>query len=121
MAKILIKTRVDITNTGVRHKDQGSEKELNQFRNYTTFLQVLGLRSIFNIVEGPTRENGFWILVIDTDRDEVYNDDSEPLGFLINDLDNVPIIADLDEAVKIKNSIIVTTGKNPNTFVAFQA
>ena len=117
MAKIEIKTRIDITNTNVRHKDQGTEKQLNQNRNYTTFLQVFGLRSVFNIVKEPVKENGFWTMIIDTDRDDVFMADNDPVGFLKQDLDSVPVITGLDEEIKIKQSLIVTSGKTPNTIV----
>lgn len=117
MAKIEIKTRIDITNTNVRHRGQGTEKELNQNRNYTTFLQVFGLRSVFSISQEPVKENGFWTMIIDTDRDDVFLNEGDPVGFLKKDLDSVPIIVDLDEEVKIKNALITTSGKTPNTIV----
>jgi hypothetical protein len=117
MAKIEIRTYIDITKTNVNRLDQGTEKQLNQQRNYTTFLQVLGLRSIFSIIQEPKEKDGEWTFCIDTDRESVYNLDNEPLGLLIQDLDMVPIVTGLDEVKANKNKIIKLTKPQPNTFV----
>jgi len=117
MDRIKIRTKIDITQTEVRHPQQGNERELNQYRNFTTFLQVLGLRSVFNIIEPPNNQNGEWTMVIETDRDDVFSDGNDPLGLLKQDLDNVPIITGLEENFDIKQPLIKTKGKNANTFV----
>lgn len=118
MARIQIRTTIDITNTGVKRIDMGSEKELNQYRNFTTFMQVFGIRSIFSVIQNPTLENGEWTMVIDTDRDDVYSDGEDPVGLLKSDLDAIPIILGLDESKKPKQPVIKTLGKQPNTFVS---
>jgi hypothetical protein len=118
MARIQINTTIDITNTKVRHPEQGTEKQFNQFRNYTTFLQVVGLRSLFNIVEEPALTEKGWTFVIETDRDSVYEQNNDPLYFLKEDLDQVPIVTGLDEIKAIKNPVIKVLGKTPNTFVS---
>lgn len=118
MARIQIRTTIDITNTGVKRIDLGSEKQLNQYRNYTTFMQVFGIRSIFSVVQEPVLENGEWTMIIDTDRDEVYSDGEDDVGLLKSDLDAVPIILGLDEVKKTKQAVIKTLGKQPNTFVS---
>jgi hypothetical protein len=119
MAQIQIKTKIDITNTDVRHADQGSEQQLNQYRNYTTFLQVIGIRSIFSITQHPIEKDGVWIMEIETDRDNVFVKDQDPIGLLKEDLDKVPIITGLTEKISIKQGLIRTTGSSPNTVVAF--
>ena len=118
MARIQIRTVIDITNTGVKRLDIGSEKPLNQYRNFTTFMQVFGIRSIFSIVQSPVQKDGEWTMIIDTDRDDVYHDGTDPVGLLKNDLDTVPIITGLDEIKAIKQPVIKTMGKQPNTFVS---
>jgi hypothetical protein len=118
MARIEIKTKIDITNSNVRHPDLGSEKELNQFRNYTTFMQVLGLRSVFDVVQEPTLDKDQWTMIINTDRDDVFLDGKDPVGLLKLDLDKVPIITGLNETAQIKNNLIRTLGKELNTFVS---
>lgn len=118
MERIKIRTKIDITNTEVRHPDQGPEKSLNQHRNYTTFLQVLGLRSVFNIMQVEQPEEGVWSLIIETDRDGVFSDGDDPVGLLKKDLDKVPIITGLDEKAALKHGLIRTSGSTPNTFVS---
>lgn len=118
MAIIQINTTIDITNTKVRHPDQGSEKQVNQFRNYTTFLQVIGLRSLFNIVEEPVLSDKGWTFTIETDRDSVYEENNDPLYLLKHDLDQVPIVSGLDETKSLKQPVIKVLGKTPNTFVS---
>ncbi len=118
MERIKIRTKIDITSSTVRHPEQGDEQSLNQYRNFTTFLQVLGLRSVFNVIETPVENDGEWSMVIETDRDEVFSDGQDPLGLLKKDLDKVPIIVGLNEKTKIKVPLIRTTGKEANTFVS---
>lgn len=117
MERIKIRTKIDITNTDVRHPDQGDEKSLNQHRNFTTFLQVFGLRSVFSIMETAQPEEGVWTVVIETDRDGVFSDGEDPVGLLKKDLDKVPIISGLNEKIQMKQNLIRTTGNSPNTFV----
>ena len=117
MAKIEIRTTVDITRTNVHRPDQGTEKQLNQQRNYTTFLQVLGLRSIYSIVQDPKFIEGEWTFCVDTDRSGVYELDGDPVGYLKQDLDMVPVVTGLDEVKPNKNKIIKISKPQPNTFV----
>ncbi len=117
MAKIQIRTTIDITNTDVRRPDQGTEKQLNQYRNYTTFLQVIGLRSVFTIAQQPKFEDGFWTFEIVPDRDSVFELDKDPVGLLKEDLESVPIITGLDEVKPNKNKVIKISKPSPNTFV----
>jgi hypothetical protein len=117
MAKIQIRTTIDITNTGVRRPDLGSTKQFDQYRNYTTFLQVFGIRSIFSIVQEPKQEKGEWTMVIETDREDVYLANGDPIALIKQDFDKVPIITGLDEIKPVKRDLIETTGKNANTFV----
>lgn len=119
MAKIQIRTKIDITNSGVRRAEEGTEKQFNQFRNFTTFQQVLGIRSIFTIVENPKQIKNEWVFVIDTDREDVYSSNEDPLGYLKEDLDKIPVIIGLDESKAVKQPFIVTTGASPNTVVSF--
>lgn len=130
MARIQIRTTIDITDTGVRRPEQGTEKEFKQCRNYTTFLQVIGLRSVFTIIQKPTFEKNEWTFIVEIDRDDVYeirkeSDDEgvyevtvDPLGLLKEDLNQVPILVGLDEVKAIKPPLIKTLGPGPNTFVS---
>ena len=118
MARIQIKTSIDITDTGLKRPEPGRDKELNQFRNYTTFLQVLGIRSIFSIESSPVVKEGTWSFVIQTDREDVYLDGKDPIGLLKRDLDKIPIITGLGETKEIKQNLIRTSGPSTNTVVS---
>ena len=118
MERIQIRTTIDITDTGVKRPEHGTEKQFNQYKNYMTFHQVLGLRSNFSVVEKPVFDKDTWTLVIETDRDAVYATDSDPVGLLKDDLHQVPIVAGLDEVKKQKQAIILTKGNQANTFVS---
>jgi predicted ribosome-associated RNA-binding protein Tma20 len=118
MARIQIRTTIDITNTGVRRLEHGTEKEFNQYRNFMTFHQVIGLRSIFDIIEQPKFDKDTWTMIIDTDQESVYATDDSPIGLLIEDLHQIPILTGLDEVKPQKQAIITTKGKQPNTFVS---
>lgn len=118
MARIQIRTTIDITDTGVKRPEHGTEKQFNQYRNYMTFNQVLGLRSIFSVVESPKFDKDTWTMVVETDRDSVYATDGDPVGLLKEDLNQVPILTGLDEVKVQKQAIIKTKGTQPNTFVS---
>ena len=119
MAKIQIRTKIDITDSGVRRADQGTEKEFSQYKNFITFQQVIGMRSIFTIVNKPTLTKNEWVFVFDTDQEDVFSKDKDPVGLLKEDLDNIPVILGLSESSNVKQPIIRTLGSNPNTFVSF--
>jgi hypothetical protein len=119
MPRIVIKTQVDITNTGVRHPGQGTDVELNEFRNYTTLLQVLALRTNFEIVQEPKQIDGVWTFSIDVPDNGAYHDGKDPVGNLKNDLDQVPVITGLKENTPIKQKAFLTLNGHPNTSVAW--
>jgi len=118
MERIQISTTIDITDTGVKRSEHGTEKQFNQYRNYMTFHQVLGLRSNFVVIETPRFEKDRWTMVVETDRDAVYSTDNDPVGLLKEDLHQVPILTGLDEVKQQKQAIITTKGNHPNTFVS---
>ncbi len=118
MERIQIRTTIDITDTGVKRPEHGTEKQFNQYRNYMTFHQVLGLRSNFTVVESPKFEKDSWTMTIETDRDAVYSKDGDPVGLLVEDFNQVPILTGLDETKPLKQAIIRTKGNQPNTFVS---
>ena len=117
MEIIEINTLIDITNTEVRRINQGTQLELDQFRNWTTLLQCIGMRAIMTYDKTPTNQiidiknYGFgneymgnhrvWTFKFRPDRDGTFSD----LELLKNDLDQVPIILNLTETVNRKNLI----------------
>lgn len=122
MEFIEIQTLIDITMTRVTRLSQGTQLQLDQQRNFTTLAQCIELRSIVSYDLGPTCEkidiknlgfgtnykgkNLIWTFRFRPDRSMVYVDDSgNPLGHLIDDLHEVPIIKNLTESINIDKPI----------------
>lgn len=120
---IEIQTLVDITNTKVNRPSQGLQQQVDQQRNFITLMQCIEIRSIVSYDSSPTLETeqdikklGFgtsykgkhsiWTFRFKTDRDSVYSDDTgNPIGNLLEDIHEVPIIKNLTETINIDKSI----------------
>lgn len=121
MEIIEIKTLVDITNTNVRRANQGSPQELDQFRNWTTMMQSIGMRSIIDYDYDPKyevvdiKDTGFgsnfkgkhkvWTFQFRPDRPDAFAEDGDPIKLLIQDLDKVPVITNLTETINITQAV----------------
>lgn len=122
MEIIEIRTLIDITNTRVTRPNQGNQSQLDQQRNFITLLQCIGLKSIISYDEPPKHniidlkllsfgskykgKQNVWEFRFTTDRDKVYEDnDANPLGLLIEDIHEVPVIKNLTETVNIEKPI----------------
>lgn len=137
MDEIEVCTLIDITNTKVHRLSQGTELELNQQRNFTTLIQCLEIRSVIAYTQSPTWEikdiknSGYgteykgkqqiWKFKFTTDRQFVYQDnDGDPIGLLIEDMHEVPIIKKLTESINISKPIFdCKDPKFRNTIVNF--
>lgn len=122
MEIIEIKTLIDITNTKVTRLSQGSQLELDQQKNFITLMQCVELRSVVNYEQLPKEEtvdlkglgfgtkykgkNKIWSFKFNTDRSGVYLDEQgNPVGFLVEDLDSVPVIKNLNETINIDKAV----------------
>jgi hypothetical protein len=122
MQIIEIQTLVDITNTRVIRPNQGTQLQLDQQRNFITLMQCIEIRSIVSYDSRPafetldTKDMGFgsaykgkhtvWTFRITPDREGVYTDDkNDPVGELINDLNQVPFTKNLLETINIDKAI----------------
>lgn len=121
MQQILIQTLIDITRSKNVRPGKGDGLELNQFINFTTLLQCIELRSVINYDQNPLNEiielpNNFfgssyrgnhkvWKFTFRTDRNNVYDNDGNPLGKLIEDIHGVPILKSLTETINIDRAI----------------
>lgn len=136
MKIIEVKTLIDISNTNVRRINQGSQLELNQFRNWVTLLQCIGLRAIIEYDKDPICEKvnigglGFgekykgvhnvWTFHFRPDQEDAFFDGQDALGLLKEDLDKVPIIVNLTETINIgKAAFIVNDQLFANTIAKF--
>jgi len=125
MEVIEIKTLIDITNTNVRRNTQGSSEQFDQFRNWTTLLQSIGLRSIIEYDKNPVSEMvdvkhmGFgskykgthrvWTFYFRPDREDAYANNGDHIAFLKEDLNKIPIIVNLKETINIDNAVFELT------------
>lgn len=121
MEVIEIKTLIDITDTGVKRPSQGTQQELDQYKNYTTLKQCVELRSVIsydfppNCAEVDVKGLGFgrvfkgkhqvWTWRIRPDRESVFAEGDNPIGGLISDIDQVPVIKKLTETINIDKSV----------------
>lgn len=121
MQIINIQTLIDVTNTNVRRINQGTQLQLDQFRNWTTMMQTIGMRAIIDYDHDPKCESvdvtglGFgsefkgvhkvWTFQFRSDRPDAFSADGDPIKLLINDLDKVPVITNLSETINIKQAV----------------
>jgi hypothetical protein len=134
MEVIEIKTLIDITNTNVRRINQGTQQQLDQFRNWTTLLQCIGLRSNINYDRDPRVETldvkglGFgtefkgrhqvWTFQFRPDRPDTFADESEAVALLEKDLDKIPMILNLTETINTQRAVLDTSDRSfANTVV----
>lgn len=125
MEIIELKTLIDITNTGVRRMNQGSSEQLNQYKNFITLNQCIELASIIEHDAPPSLEEvdikglGFgsvfkgkhkvWTWRFYPDRAGAFGNDQGPLGSLIANLDQVPVIKKLTETINIDKPVFELT------------
>ena len=122
MEIIEIKTLIDITKPKVYRPGQGTPLEQNQYKNWVTLQQCIGLRSIITFDNYPVVEKvdlkglGFgskfkgehavWTFSFNTDRSFAFEDVKEnPIGLLISDMHQVPIIEKLTETINITKAV----------------
>jgi hypothetical protein len=122
MQIIEIQTLVDITNTRVIRPNQGTQLQLDQQRNFITLMQCIEIRSVVSYDTRPSfdtfdiKDMGFgsaykgkhtvWTFRITPDREGVYTDDrNDPVGELVNDLNQVPFTKNLLETINIDKAI----------------
>ncbi len=122
MEVIEIKTLIDITKTRASRSTQGSQLEQNQYRNFMTLCQCLEIRSIISYDNEPNVQtvdlkglefgsefkgkHKVWTFRFSPDRSGVYtSEDGNRIGCLIEDLNQIPIIKNLEETVNIEKAI----------------
>ena len=117
MDKFRLTTLVDITETGARRGED--PLAYRQQQNFLTVLQTIGLRTNIEYFSGPKvitgvpkekslgsdykEEQTIWQFEFTSPAP-----DSLTLDMLNNDFNLIPIITDLAETVKFKNSVFIT-------------
>jgi hypothetical protein len=128
MPRYRITTLIDITRTDAKKSDNDRYR-LAQQDNFNSLRQSIELRSIVSWHRDPVKQNGrlpdpldgkaaYWIWEFETERDDLFLRDNDPVGLLKEDLHGVPIINGLDETVDFEISAMQTQGQMINTWVA---
>ena len=124
MENIEIKTLIDVTNTNKSRPNQSTGLEYDQYRNYTTLMQTIGLRCIIAYDSNPTCElvdikgmgfgseykgkHNVWTFRFRPDRQSAFEDAGNPVGLLINDMHEIPVIKKLSETINIDKAVFFT-------------
>lgn len=124
-------TLVDITHTGQTRREFGKEIQLLQEQNFQILLQTLGIRANISYDQKPSmtevkgRVVGFdtdeiirvWRFDFRTERDFLYENNNDPVGFLKDDFHLVPYIAGLSELMEQNYAVFNTA--NPGANIVF--
>jgi len=121
-------TTVDITNTGQHRVESGKEALRWKEQNFQTVIQTLGIRAniasylkpIITEVKGSLI--GFktdkiirvWRFDFETERDHLFENDNDPVGFMKDDFEMVPYISGLDESMEQNFDVFVAYGDTKN-------
>lgn len=125
---------VDITATGVVRDGGVDNLERNQQRNWETLLQCIGLRTQPQNIQSPvqyenidlsemnfgnfyTGEHRVWSWQWTVELDNVYDLPGFPMGGLLQDLEQVPIITGLNETARFMLPIFYPYGTIKNIYI----
>lgn len=121
MEYIEIKTLIDITKTKALRPNQGTQLEIDQYKNFITLMQCIEIRSIVEYNNAPVVEKldlksldfgaaykgkqNVWSFKFRPDRSGVYMLEDNIIGLLFNDLHQVPVVKNLTETINIDKAI----------------
>lgn len=128
---------VDITATGVIRDQTATTMARNQQRNWETLLQCIGLRTQPHNIQASdtvetanlsqyefgslyTGEHRIWTWTWTTERESVYDLPNVPIGGLLQDLEQVPIITGLTETAGFMLPIFYPYGTIKNIYITQQ-
>jgi hypothetical protein len=128
---------VDITATGIIRDQATDSLQRNQQRNWETLLQCIGLRTQPYNIQTPTvidpvdvsmlqfgdfytGEHKVWTWAWTIEREQVYDLPGRPLGALLQDLEQVPIITGLTETARFMLPIFYPHGTIKNIYITQQ-
>jgi hypothetical protein len=124
----MLYTTVDITHTGQYRNEPGKDVERWQEQNFQTVLQTIGIRANINFVKNPELIEisgnviGFntnsiihvWRFEFYTEHDYVFEQHTNPVGYLVEAFDAIPYISGLTESMDQNYDVFVTTGPARN-------
>ena len=127
-------TLVDITATGVTRYRPEQEYERNQQRNWETVLQTIGLRTQPHMIKGPVSaeanlddygwsfgeyyqgKHKIWAWTFAVEHEDIFLVDEDPIGALLSDFEQIPIIQGLDETARFMLPIFYPHGAIKNIY-----
>ena len=127
MPRYRIITLVDITRTYTTRQDT-DVKKISQQANFNSLIQAIGMRANPQWITDPQKNNGrfpepfegkgsYWIWEFETEREDVFLSNNDPVGLLKNDIKDVPIIDNLENTALIQPCIFQPSGSGINIFV----
>ena len=125
-------TLVDITNTSQYRPTSKNDVLRWKEQNFNTVLQTIGLRASISHYSKPfsTEVSGkvvgfdtdniirVWRFDFETDREDLFEKDNDPVGLLKDDFNLVPYINGLDELMEQKYAVFVSRGDGKNIVFA---
>ena len=127
MPRYKIVTLVDITRSNPDRTETDKIK-LGQQANFNSLIQAIGLRANVEWSTDPKRHLGslpqpligktiHWTWEFDVERDDVFLQNNNPVGLLLEDLHGVPIVNGLNTTVDIFPSALQTRGDHANIWI----
>jgi hypothetical protein len=121
-------TTVDITHTDQYRIEPGKEELRWKEQNFQTVIQTLGIRANISFTTSPRLINsvgtalGFntneiiriWAFDFYTEREQLFEYNNDPVGYMITDFNGVPYIAGLSESIEQNYNVFVTDGAARN-------
>jgi len=126
MARYEIITLIDITRSNPSRSESDKTK-LGQQANFNSLIQAIGMRSNIEWDSDPKMITGripdqdskatYWEWQFETERAQVFEAEGDPVRLLIDDLHNVPVVANLLNSKDIYPAAFQTKGDNANTWI----
>jgi hypothetical protein len=126
MARYQIITLVDITRSNPSRSESNKTK-LGQQANFNSLIQSIGMRSNIEWDSDPKMTIGripdqdgkaaYWVWQFETERDQVFEAGGNPVRLLVDDLHNVPVVANLLNSKDIHPAAFQTKSDNANTWI----
>jgi hypothetical protein len=127
MARYTIITLVDITRTNPT-REEDDQRKLGQQANFNSLQQAIGLRSNISWAQSPRMYTGslphpidgkanHWVWEFDTEREDTFLSNGDPVFLLKEDIHLVPVVPGLDSSADIDPAVFQTIGQDTNTWV----
>lgn len=114
-------TQVDITRTNP-NRDNSDTVVRAQQSNFNSLIQGLEMRAnVFWNIDPEriidTEGNSMWHWTFAVEQNDVYADKYSPVGLLLEDLNNIPVINHLPNTPNLKHPAFKTKGADRNTWI----